>query len=83
MSFKFKPMFGGTDSKNYLEGSIKLNNELIATLNGKWNGEIKLNEKYSSDKQISLWNPTKEIIEKRLKRFDVLFSNQFEYESQK
>jgi hypothetical protein len=66
-----------------IEGKIKFAKETIATLSGKWDGEIVLHEKRREQNQTVLWNPTKQIIESRLKRFIVPIDDQMEFESEK
>jgi hypothetical protein len=73
---------GGIEASNLIEGKIKFAKETIATLSGKWDGEITLNEKRAEKKSCLLWNPTKQIIESRLKRFIVPLEEQKEFESE-
>lgn len=78
---ELKSMFSGYESKNLIDGKIKLKDELVATLHGKWDGEIKINDKYY--KESILWTSNKETKLNRLKRFNVAFDNQLEHESEK
>ena len=40
LEFKLKPFFGGAEASNAVVGKIKLGTKTIATLEGKWDGEI-------------------------------------------
>jgi hypothetical protein len=51
-------------------------------LNGKWDGEIYLQDKRLTEETL-FWCPTKKIIEQRLKRFIVPIDEQKDYESEK
>lgn len=81
IEFKLKPLLGGIEASNLIDGKIKFAKETIANITGKWDGEIILNEK-REQKQCLLWNPTKQIIESRLKRYIVPIDMQCEFESE-
>ena len=83
IEFKLKPLLGGLEASNLIDGKIKFAKETIATISGKWDGEIVLNEKRDTQKQCLLWNPSKQIIESRLKRYIVPIENQKEFEAEK
>lgn len=89
IDFKLKPLLGGIEASNLIDGKIKFAKETMAVINGKWDGEILLNEKKvnlntnQTNDPIVLWKPTKDIIESRLKRFVVPIENQMEFESEK
>ena len=68
--------------KDLIEARIIHNNELVAVLNGKWNDEIKISEKYQKEEK-SLWNSKIQTAYTRLKRFHVSLYDQTEYESEK
>ncbi len=53
----------------------------MATLNGKWDGEIYLHDKRKNE-EILMWHPTRATIESRLKRYIVPLDEQKEYESE-
>ena len=40
LEFKLKPFFGGAEASNAVVGKIKLGTKTIASLEGKWDGEI-------------------------------------------
>lgn len=84
IEFKLKPwILGGNEASNMIDGKIKFAKETIAVVSGKWDGEILINEKQNEQRPISqLWNPTKEVIESRLKRYIVPLENQNEFESE-
>jgi hypothetical protein len=74
---------GGIEASNLIDGKIKFAKETIAIINGKWDGEIILNEKrMEQQKPLLLWNPTKQVIESRLKRYIVPLKDQKEFESE-
>ena len=73
---------GGIEASNIIDGKIKFAKETIAVLNGKWDGEIYLQDKRLNE-QILFWCPNKKIIDQRLKRFIVPIDEQKDYESEK
>ncbi len=88
IEFKLKPLLGGIEASNLIDGKIKFAKETIATLHGKWDGEIMLQQKRvdmttANSPPLVLWNPTKQVIESRLKRFIVPLDDQMEFESEK
>lgn len=82
IEFKLKPLLGGTEASNLIDGKIKFAKETISTISGKWDGEIMLTEKRTEQKQFLLWNPMKPIIESRLKRYIVPLDRQKDFESE-
>ena len=74
-------MLGGIEASNLIEGKIKFAKETMATISGKWDGEIYLTEKISKTQSL-LWNPTKQVIESRLQRYIVPLDEQKEFESE-
>ncbi len=83
IEFKLKPLLSSNEASNHIDGKIKFaNKETLSALTGKWDGEIVLHEK-ASDERVQLWNPTREMIEKRLKRFIVPMEEQSEFESER
>ncbi|CAF1064948.1 unnamed protein product, partial [Brachionus calyciflorus] len=82
IDFKLKPLLGGLEASNLIEGKIKFAKETVAVLNGKWDGEIVLQDK-RENKQITLWKPDLKVIESRLKRFIVPLDEQEDFESEK
>jgi hypothetical protein len=41
---KKKPLLGGIEASNSIEGKLKYLKETIATIHGKWDGDIRLKE---------------------------------------
>ncbi|RNA15501.1 oxysterol-binding -related 8 isoform X4 [Brachionus plicatilis] len=82
IEFKLKPLLGGIEASNLIEGKIKFAKETVAVVHGKWDGEIILQEK-RENKETILWKPDAKIIESRLKRFIVSLDDQEEFESEK
>ena len=84
IEFKLKPLLGGIEASNLIEGKIKFAKETIAVLHGKWDGEIAIQEKRGEPhNETVLWCPTKQLIESRLNRFVVPFEDQSELESER
>ncbi|XP_007561470.1 oxysterol-binding protein-related protein 5 isoform X1 [Poecilia formosa] len=82
LEFKLKPFLGGTSSVNQISGKIVIEDELLATIDGHWDKEVFIQEKRSSQQE-TLWNPTKEIRSRRLKRQVVQLDQQGEFESER
>ncbi|VDM11383.1 unnamed protein product, partial [Wuchereria bancrofti] len=78
LDFKLKPFIGGT--VNLITGDIKCKKELVAHIEGAWDGEIYISE---NDIKTLLWSATPDVIAKRLKRYEVLLEEQGEWESKK
>ncbi|CAN9498790.1 unnamed protein product [Ophioblennius macclurei] len=82
LEFKLKPFFGGACSVNQISGKIFMGEELLATVDGHWDGEVFIHEKRTG-LQETLWNPTSEIRRARLKRQVVHIDQQGEFESER
>ncbi|XP_061139100.1 oxysterol-binding protein-related protein 5 isoform X3 [Syngnathus typhle] len=82
LEFKLKPFLGGASSVNQISGKILVGDELAATVDGHWDGEVFIQEKRSGQ-QATLWNPSPEVRSSRLKRRVVLFDQQGEFESER
>ncbi|XP_068507153.1 oxysterol-binding protein-related protein 5 isoform X2 [Syngnathus scovelli] len=82
LEFKLKPFLGGASSVNQISGKILVGDELAATVDGHWDGEVFIHEKRSGQ-QATLWNPSPEVRSSRLKRRVVLFDQQGEFESER
>lgn len=82
IEFKLKPLLGGLEASNLIDGKIKFAKETVAVLHGKWDGEIVLQDK-RENKQSLFWKPNTQVIESRLKRFIVPLDEQEEFESEK
>ncbi|MFH4975713.1 hypothetical protein AB6A40_002422 [Gnathostoma spinigerum] len=78
LEFKLKPFLGG--SMNVISGKIKLGNETLVQIEGHWDSEITISEDGSES---LLWSPTKEIVQKRLQRYEIPLEKQNEWESKK
>ncbi|CAJ0570251.1 unnamed protein product, partial [Mesorhabditis spiculigera] len=79
LDFQLKPFLGG--SMNKVKGEIKYGSQTMAEIEGHWDGTMKIQEKGSS-KEI-LWQPTQEIIAKRLPRYEIPYEDLGEWESRK
>lgn len=86
IEFKLKPLLGGVDASNLIEGKIRFAKETLAVLRGKWDGEIVLQERRSGELDVVesvMWSPSQDVIENRLKRYVVPVDEQQEYESER
>ncbi|XP_062558065.1 oxysterol-binding protein-related protein 8 isoform X5 [Armigeres subalbatus] len=82
LEFKLKPFLGGNEYTNLLTGKLKLGKETLATINGHWDGEIKIKDSRTNEESV-LFNPTTDIRAKRLKRFTVPMESQGMTESER
>ncbi|XP_039389713.1 oxysterol-binding protein-related protein 5 isoform X2 [Mauremys reevesii] len=82
LEFKLKPFFGGSTSINQISGKIKSGEEVLASLDGHWDGEVYINDLKNGNTEI-FWNPTSEVRRQRLKRHIVLFEEQTDFESER
>uniref|UniRef100_A0A8C3LTH5 Oxysterol binding protein like 5 n=1 Tax=Chrysolophus pictus TaxID=9089 RepID=A0A8C3LTH5_CHRPC len=82
LEFKLKPFFGGSTSINQISGKIKSGEEVLASLDGHWDGEVHINELKNGNAEV-FWNPTSEVRKQRLKRHIVLFEEQTDFESER
>ncbi|CAL2051936.1 unnamed protein product [Caenorhabditis brenneri] len=78
LDFKLKPMLGG--AYNQIEGSIKYGSDRLASIDGAWDGVIRIK---GPDGKKELWNPTQEVIKTRLPRYEINMEDQGEWESAK
>ncbi|XP_037026570.1 oxysterol-binding protein-related protein 8 isoform X3 [Bradysia coprophila] len=70
VEFKLKPFLGGSEYTNLVTARIKLGKETLASINGHWDGEIKIKDTRSGEESV-LFAPTADVRSKRLKRFTV------------
>ncbi|XP_072124311.1 oxysterol-binding protein-related protein 8 isoform X3 [Mobula birostris] len=82
IEFKLKPFLGNSNNVNQIVGKIKLGSEVLANLEGHWDGEVVINDKKTGVSEV-FWNPTSEIRQQRLTRCTVLFDEQENMESEK
>lgn len=82
LEFKLKPFLGGACSVNQISGKISVGEELLATVDGHWDGEVFIHEKHSGQQE-TLWNPSPDIRSSRLKRQVVQIDQQGEFESER
>ncbi|KAM6937467.1 oxysterol-binding protein-related protein 5 isoform 2-T2 [Xenentodon cancila] len=82
LEFKLKPFLGGSCSVNQISGKISVGEELQATIDGHWDGEVFIHEKRLGQ-QDTLWNPSPDIRSRRLKRRVVQLDQQGEFESER
>uniref|UniRef100_A0A2M4A6J0 Putative oxysterol-binding protein n=2 Tax=Anopheles triannulatus TaxID=58253 RepID=A0A2M4A6J0_9DIPT len=82
LEFKLKPFLGGNEYTNLLVGKLKLGKETLATINGHWDGEIRIKDTRSNEESL-LFNATPDVRAKRLKRFTVPMESQGMNESER
>ncbi|XP_023811940.1 oxysterol-binding protein-related protein 5 isoform X1 [Oryzias latipes] len=82
LEFKLKPFLGGSSSVNQISGKILAGDELLATVDGHWDGDVFISEKCSGQREL-LWSPSPEIRSRRLKRRVVQMGEQEEFESER
>uniref|UniRef100_A0A667X4S8 Oxysterol-binding protein n=1 Tax=Myripristis murdjan TaxID=586833 RepID=A0A667X4S8_9TELE len=82
LEFKLKPFLGGSCSVNQISGKIHVGEELLATVDGHWDSEVFIHEKRSGQQE-TLWNPSPEVRNHRLKRQVVQLDQQGEFESER
>ncbi|XP_036390764.1 oxysterol-binding protein-related protein 5-like isoform X1 [Megalops cyprinoides] len=82
LEFKLKPFLGSSSSVNQISGKIRMGEDVLATVDGHWDGEVFLHEKKSGHQEV-LWNPCPEVRKQRLKRQVVQLDQQGEFESER
>lgn len=82
IEFKLKPFLGGSEYTNLLTGRLKLGKETLATINGHWDGDIKIKD-HKSGEESMLFSPSTEVRGKRLKRYTVPIESQGTNESER
>ncbi|KAG5839090.1 hypothetical protein ANANG_G00201240 [Anguilla anguilla] len=82
LEFKLKPFLGSASSVNQISGKIRVGEDVLATMDGHWDGEVFLHEKKTGHQEV-LWNPSPEVRKQRLKRRVVLLDQQGEFESER
>lgn len=82
LEFKLKPFLGGADHTNCVVGKIKLVKEVLATIEGHWDGEMRIKDVKNGEEGI-LFAATKDVMKQRLKRYIVPFDNQLPNESER
>ncbi|XP_053682523.1 oxysterol-binding protein-related protein 8 isoform X2 [Sabethes cyaneus] len=82
LEFKLKPFLGGNEYTNLVTGKLKLGKETLATINGHWDGEIRMKDSRTNEETV-LFNPTTEVRSKRLRRFVVPMESQGTNESER
>ncbi|KAJ8406505.1 hypothetical protein AAFF_G00300790 [Aldrovandia affinis] len=82
LEFKLKPFLGGSSSVNQITGKICSGEDVLATLDGHWDGEVLLCEKKTGHAAV-LWSPTPDVRQQRLRRQVVQADQQGEFESER
>uniref|UniRef100_A0A8C7WS16 Uncharacterized protein n=1 Tax=Oryzias sinensis TaxID=183150 RepID=A0A8C7WS16_9TELE len=65
-----------------ISGKILAGDELLATVDGHWDGDVFISEKCSGQREL-LWSPSPEVRSRRLKRRVVQMGEQEEFESER
>ncbi|XP_031420208.1 oxysterol-binding protein-related protein 5 [Clupea harengus] len=82
LEFKLKPFLGSACHVNQISGKIRLGDDVMATVEGHWDGEVFMQEKRSGQQEV-LWSPTPEVRSQRLKRQVVQPDQQGAFESER
>ncbi|XP_076861792.1 oxysterol-binding protein-related protein 5 isoform X2 [Brachyhypopomus gauderio] len=82
LEFKLKPFLGSSCNVNQVSGKIRVGEDVLATVDGHWDGEVLLHEKKTGH-QVVLWNPSAEVRRQRLKRQVVQLTQQGPFESER
>uniref|UniRef100_A0A3B3R8P0 Oxysterol-binding protein n=2 Tax=Paramormyrops kingsleyae TaxID=1676925 RepID=A0A3B3R8P0_9TELE len=82
LEFKLKPFLGSSCSVNQIFGKIRLGDDVLATVDGHWDGEVFIHEKKTGHQEM-LWNPTLDVRQRRLKRQVVRLDQQGMFESER
>ncbi|KAJ8249091.1 hypothetical protein GJAV_G00231080 [Gymnothorax javanicus] len=82
LEFKLKPFLGSSSSVNQISGKIRVGEDVLATVDGHWDGEVFLHEKKTGHQEV-LWNPSPEVRKQRLKRQVVQLDQQGQFESER
>ncbi|XP_061078388.1 oxysterol-binding protein-related protein 5-like isoform X2 [Conger conger] len=82
LEFKLKPFLGSSTSVNQISGKIRVGEDVLATVDGHWDGEVFLHEKKTGHQEV-LWNPSPEVRKQRLKRQVVQVNQQGQFESER
>lgn len=73
---------GGNDLTNLVTGKLKLGKQTLATINGHWDGSITIKDSRTNEES-TLFAPTAEVKQQRLKRFTVQVESQASNESER
>uniref|UniRef100_A0AAR2L5F4 Oxysterol-binding protein n=1 Tax=Pygocentrus nattereri TaxID=42514 RepID=A0AAR2L5F4_PYGNA len=82
LEFKLKPFLGSSCNVNQISGKIRMGEDLLATIDGHWDGEVLLHEKKTGHQEM-LWKPTAEVRKQRLRRQVVQLDQQGPFESER
>ncbi|XP_037070276.1 oxysterol-binding protein-related protein 5-like [Pollicipes pollicipes] len=82
LEFKLKSMWAGPSDFNKVAGRIRLGQQTLATIDGKWDGDVFLTDKHTNEREL-LWSPTPETRARRLPRFTVPLEEQAPHESER
>ncbi|XP_053337856.1 oxysterol-binding protein-related protein 5 [Clarias gariepinus] len=82
LEFKLKPFLGSSCNVNQVSGKIRMGEDMLATVEGHWDGEVLLYEKKTGHHEL-LWNPTPDVRAQRLKRQVVKLDQQGPFESER
>lgn len=82
LEFKLKPFLGGADYTNQVTGKIRLAKEVLANINGYWDGEMKIKDVKTGEQSI-LFAANAETKSQRLTRYLVPLEKQLPNESER
>jgi len=88
IEFKLKPFWKKSGESNYISGKIRMGNDVLSKIEGRWDSEIFITE-YSKTNRSGeevlpelFFAPTPDVKKSRLKRFNVDIESQEEHESE-
>lgn len=89
IEFKLKPFWKKSGECNYIAGKIRMGNDVLSKIEGRWDGEIFITEYIKDNQTVEdpipevYFSPTPEVKRSRLKRHTVKDDAQEEYESER
>uniref|UniRef100_A0A4W4ESI4 Oxysterol-binding protein n=1 Tax=Electrophorus electricus TaxID=8005 RepID=A0A4W4ESI4_ELEEL len=82
LEFKLKPFLGSSCNVNRVSGKIRMGEDVLATVDGHWDGEVLLHEKRTGHQGV-LWSPNAGVRKQRLRRQVVQLEQQGPFESER
>ncbi|XP_066934396.1 oxysterol-binding protein-related protein 8-like isoform X1 [Clytia hemisphaerica] len=87
IEFKLKPFWKKSGECNFVSGKIRMGNDVLCKIDGRWDGEIYSTEyRKSSGEEVLpelFFAPTADVKKARLKRYNIDLESQEEFESEK
>lgn len=87
IDFKLKPFWKKSGDSNYVSGKIRMGNDVLAKVEGRWDGDIFITEYNNKSTEEPLpemfFTPSLEMKRARLRRYNVDYESQEKQESEK